>query len=204
MPYLLDLPSMDTTHKVKQVKAYLNAMQNPKISLHDAMKKDKGYRLARDRSIQHVCDLTELKHVRDWEKHTVEFKPHNETLLSENLGKHCPDWPAGKSTVEVQMLVEANSKPLDIVIHTNGSVTRDRSGWGFTVKQDGRTCEPDSEDWLHTRPFTSPHYPRIVSILSIMCSLISAEQTDTQYSRFLYGRQDTKLLKLRYPLIYSI
>ena len=38
------------------------------------------------------------------------------------------------------MLVEANSKPHDIVIYTDGSVTRDRSGWGFTVKQDGRMC----------------------------------------------------------------
>ena len=42
------------------------------------------------------------------------------------------------------MLVEANSKPHDIVIYTNGSVTRDRSGWGFTVKQGGRTVHKDS------------------------------------------------------------
>ena len=42
------------------------------------------------------------------------------------------------------MLVEANSKPHDIVIYTDGSVTRDRSGWGFTVKQDGRTVHEDS------------------------------------------------------------
>ena len=33
------------------------------------------------------------------------------------------------------MLVIANSKPHDIVIYTDGSVTRDWSGWGFTVKQ---------------------------------------------------------------------
>ena len=42
------------------------------------------------------------------------------------------------------MLVEANSKPHDIVIYTDGSVTRDRSGWVFTVKQDGRTVHEDS------------------------------------------------------------
>ena len=42
------------------------------------------------------------------------------------------------------MLVEANSKPHDIVIYTDGSVTKDRSGWGFTVKQDGRTVHEDS------------------------------------------------------------
>ena len=38
------------------------------------------------------------------------------------------------------MLVEAKSKPHDIVIYTDGSVTKDRSGWGFTVKQGGRAA----------------------------------------------------------------
>ena len=63
---------METRHKVEQVKAYLNAMQNPKNPLHDAVKEDKGCRLARgkswmgqaEQSIQHVCSLTELKQVR--------------------------------------------------------------------------------------------------------------------------------------------
>ena len=36
------------------------------------------------------------------------------------------------------MLVEANSKPHDIVTYSDGSVTRDRSGWGIMVKQGGR------------------------------------------------------------------
>ena len=35
--YLLDLPSMETRHKVEQVKANLNVMQNPKNPLHDAL-----------------------------------------------------------------------------------------------------------------------------------------------------------------------
>ena len=47
MRYLLDLPSMETRHKVEQVKAYLNAMQNPMNPLHDAVKEEKGCRLAR-------------------------------------------------------------------------------------------------------------------------------------------------------------
>ena len=152
MRYLLDLPSMDTRHKVEQVKAYLNAMQNPKNPLHVAVKEEKGCRLARgkswmgqaEQSIQRVCSLTELKQVRDWEKRPVEFKPYYKTLLSENLGTHCREWPAGKTNAEVQMLVEANSKPHDIVIYTDGSVTRDWSGWGFTVKQDGGTVHEDS------------------------------------------------------------
>ena len=72
------------------------------------------------------------------------FKPYDKTLLSENLSTHCPEWPAGKANAEVQMFVKANSKPHDIVIYMDGSVTRDQSGWGFTVKQDGRTVHKDS------------------------------------------------------------
>ena len=47
MCYLLDLSSTETRHKVEQVKAYLNAMQNPKTPPHDAVKEEKGCRLAR-------------------------------------------------------------------------------------------------------------------------------------------------------------
>ena len=152
MRYLLDLPSMETRHQVEKVKAYLKAMQNPPNPLHDAANEDKGCRLARDKSwmgqaeqsIQHVCYLTELKQVRDWKKHPVEFKPYYETLLPENRGTHCCEWPVGKAYAVVQMLVKANSKPHDIVIYMDNSVTRDWSGWGFTVKQDGRTVHEDT------------------------------------------------------------
>ena len=78
------------------------------------------------------------------EKRPAEFKPCYKTLLSENLGTHCHGWPAGKANAEVQILVEANSKPHDIMIYTDGSVTKDRSGWGFTVKQGGRAVHEDS------------------------------------------------------------
>ena len=84
MRYVLDLPSMETRHKVEQVQAYLNAMQNSTNPLHDAVKDEKRCRLARgkswmgqaEQSIQHVCGLTELKQVRDWGKRPVEFKPY--------------------------------------------------------------------------------------------------------------------------------
>ena len=66
MRYLLDLPSMETRHKVDQVKTYLTTMQNPHNPLHDAVKEEKGCRLATDKSwmgqaeqsIQNVCGLT--------------------------------------------------------------------------------------------------------------------------------------------------
>ena len=126
-------------------------MQNPKNPRHDAVKEEKGCRLARGKSwrgqaerlIQHVCGLTELKQVRGWGKCPVKFKPYYETLLPVDLGTHCPEWPAGKAIAEAQALAEANSKPHDIVIYTDGS-KGSRSGWGFTVKQDGRTVHEDS------------------------------------------------------------
>ena len=88
-----------------------------------------------------MFDLTESKKVKDWEKHPLEFKPYYETMLPDIQGTHFREWSAGKANAEVQklMLVEANRKTQDIVIYTGGSVTRDRSGWGFTVRQGGRT-----------------------------------------------------------------
>ena len=97
-----------------------------------------------EQSTQHVCSLAKLKQIRDWEKRPVEFTPYYKTLVSENPGMHCYEWPAGKANAEVQMLVETNSKPHDFVIYTDSSVTRDRSGWGFTAKQRGRTVHEDS------------------------------------------------------------
>ena len=114
---------------VDQVKAYLIAMHNLKNPLHDAVKEQQERWLARgkpwmgqtDQSIQYECGSAELKQVRDWEKCPVKFKPFFKTLLSVNLGTHCREWPAGKASTEVHVLVKkANSKPHDIVIYTGG------------------------------------------------------------------------------------
>ena len=127
---------------------YINVMQTPKNPL-DAVKEENGCRLARgkswmdkaEQSILHVRGLTELKQVRDREKRSVELKPQYETLELENLDTHCCECPAGQTNTEIQMLVEANSKPHDIVIYTDGLVTRDLSRWGFffffRVRYDG-------------------------------------------------------------------
>ena len=85
-----------------------------------------------------MCSLIELKQFRNWGKRPVQFKNFR-TLLSENLGTPCREWPAVKANTEVQMLVEANREPPDIVIYMNGSVTSNRSGWGFLAKQGRRT-----------------------------------------------------------------
>ena len=114
MRYLLDLPSMETRHKVEHVKA----LQNPKNPLHDAVKEEKGCRLARgkswmgqaEQSIQRVCRLTEIKKVRDWEKRPVEFKPYYKTLLSENLGSTAVNGQLKKKTKQSRRINSCQSQ----------------------------------------------------------------------------------------------
>ena len=95
--------------------------------------------------MQYVCSLTELRQVRDWENRPVEFKPYSKTLLSENLGTNCGEWPAGKAKAEVQMLVEANSKPHDIMIYAAQSQGTGLVGGSRSSRVEGlymRTVDP--------------------------------------------------------------
>ena len=62
-------------------------------------------------------------------------------FLPENLGKHCQEWPAGKTESEIKHFIQENSKPQNL---TDGSVTKGQSGWGFTVKQGATTIHEDS------------------------------------------------------------
>ena len=105
MRFVLDLPPMLTRQKVEQVKAYFSAVKNPHNPLHEAVKDTKGCRLGGGKtwmgqaedSTQHVCNLTELKQTKEWERYPNRFRRLCETLLSESLGKHCRVWPAGKT-----------------------------------------------------------------------------------------------------------
>ena len=70
-----------------------------------------------------------------------------ETLLPENLGKHCREWPAGKTESEMKLLIQENGKLQDLIVYTDGSVTKDQSGWGFTVKQGATTIHEVSASY---------------------------------------------------------
>ena len=65
-----------------------------------------------------------------------------------------------------------------------------------------KTCEPDSAPVFRRLPvYSFLHFPSwskngLNSVYNVLF--------DTQYSRFLYGIQDTKPLKWRYPQIDSI
>ena len=55
------------------------------------------------------------------------------------------------------MLVEANREPPDIVIYMNGSVTRNRSGWGFLAKQGRRTVHVSMRYLPNLQPRETRH-----------------------------------------------
>ena len=101
-------------------------------------------------SILHVChtlqirQLTELKQTKEWERYPNRFPRLYETLLPENLGKHCREWPAGKIESEIKLLTQENSKPQDPIVYIDGLVTKDKSWWGFIVEQGATTIHDDS------------------------------------------------------------
>ena len=78
--------------------------------------------------------LTELKQTKELERYPDRFQRLYETLLPENLGKHFPEWPAGKTESEIKLPIQENSKPQDRIVYTDVSVIKDQSVWGFTVK----------------------------------------------------------------------
>ena len=61
-------------------------------------------------SILQVCQLTELKQTKEWERYPNRFRRLYETLLPENLGKHCREWSAGKTQSEINLLIQENCK----------------------------------------------------------------------------------------------
>ena len=143
---------MQTRQKMDQVKAYFSAVQNPHNPPHEAVKDTMGCRLGWGRSrtgpaedsVLQVCQLTELKQTKEWERYPHRCRRFYETLLPENLAKHCREWPAGKTESEIKLLIQENSKPQDLIVYTDDSVTKDQSGWGFTVKQGATIIHEDS------------------------------------------------------------
>ena len=71
------------------------------------------------------------------------FRCLYETLLPENLRKRRREWPAGKTESEMKLLVKESSRLQYLIAYTAGSVTKDQSGWGFTVQQGATTIHKD-------------------------------------------------------------
>ena len=95
---------METRHKVEQVKACLDAVQNPKNPLHNAVNEKKSNRQVMDgtnRTVNQACVLSCRAQASNGPgKHLVEFKSYFATLPPKKPGPHCHDWPAGEINAE--------------------------------------------------------------------------------------------------------
>ena len=123
MRFMLDLPPVQTRQKVKQVKAYFSAVENPQIPFHEALKDTKGCRLGRGKSwmgqiedsILQVCQARELKQTKEWERY-----PKGNTS-ARTLGTALPKKDSRQNGVRYQA---SHSRKQQIVVYTDGSVTK--------------------------------------------------------------------------------
>ncbi len=99
-------------------------------------------------SILQVWQLTQLKQTSEWKRYPNRFRRLYETLLPDNLGKHYREWPASKTESEIKLLIQENSKPQDLIVYTDGSVSKDQSEWDFIVTQGATTIREDSAAYL--------------------------------------------------------
>ena len=55
------------------------------------------------------------------------------------LGKALSRMASRAKQSEIKLPIQENRTPQDLTVDTDGSVTKDQSGWGFTVKQGATT-----------------------------------------------------------------
>ena len=88
-------------HDIRWCKSKCISMRCRISTILSKKKRGVDWQEASHRWSKYMCGLTQLKQIRDWEEHPVEFKPYYETLLPENLVTHCREWPARKANAEV-------------------------------------------------------------------------------------------------------
>ena len=90
-------------------------------------------------SIQQRGQLTGLKQTKEWERYPKWLRRLYETHLTENLGKHCREWPAAKTESGIKFLIkqqqqqqqhqqQQTSKSQDLIEYTDGSSPKTSQG----------------------------------------------------------------------------
>ena len=104
-------------------------------------------------SILQVCQLTELKQQQPTTKNKTTKqqqgvgklpKPIPTSLQEHPCQKtwelmYSREWPAGKTDSEIKLPIQEHSKQQDFIVYSDGSVAKDQSARGFTVKQGATT-----------------------------------------------------------------
>ena len=151
MRYLLDLPPMRDRHKLSQVKAYVKVAADTSNPLHDKIGRNVRCRLKRGsewltQAAKTIETCTPVHNVRKGEAWiAVEDPTEQYTTVIATLGRECREWAPGAAHAEVETLIEENSREDDVIIFTDGSVTRDKqSGWAYSARVNGRIVSENS------------------------------------------------------------
>ena len=139
---------METRYKVEQVKAYRNAMQNPKNPLRDTIERRKGVHTGKrqvmdgpSRIINRACVRSSRSQAsKGLGKHSAELKPYCKTLLAENPGTHCCEWPMQKYKCLFKPVAGHKTSQSTLMAQSQGTSLVG----GFTLKQCRRPVHEDS------------------------------------------------------------
>ena len=151
MRYVLDFPTMNTRHKLAQVKAYLRVTADEQHLLHHKIGRLGQSRLARgtswmlqaENTLSKCCNIEDIRRGREWIPVDDDLRPYSKVIA--NLGRQCREWPEHATELEIQSTIDENSRPGDVVIYTDGSVVRGRkSGWGFFAQANNEVANHDS------------------------------------------------------------
>ena len=142
---------MQSRQRVEQVKSYFIAVATPHNTLHEIAKETKGCRLGRGKSWMgqaedstlQVWQLTELKQTKSG-KYTQTDSGVSMRHSCQKICKITVENGQQAKQSEIKLLIQENRKPQDLIVYTDGSVTKDHSGWGFAVKQGVTTIPEDS------------------------------------------------------------
>ena len=151
MRYVLDLPPMQDRHKISQVKAYLRVAADTSNPLHDKIGRNAKCRLKRGsewltQAAKTIDSCTSVQNVRRGEAwKAVEDPTEQFTTVISTLGRECREWAPGAAHAEVETLIEENSRVGDLIVFTDGSVTRNKkSGWAYSARLNGKVIAENS------------------------------------------------------------
>ena len=135
MRYVLDFPTMNTRHKLAQVKAYLRVTADEQHLLHHKIGRLAPSRLSRgtswmlqaENTLSKCCNIEDIRRGREWIPVDEDLQPYTKVIA--NLGRQCREWPEHATELEIQTTIEENSRPGDVVIYTDGSIVRGKNVW---------------------------------------------------------------------------
>ena len=85
-----------------------------------------------------------------------------------------------KTEPEIKFLIQENSKPQDLIVYTDGSVTKDQPGWGFTVKQVATAIHEDNAAYTApTSSLTMEEVETVTHALRWTASRVDGQTTHT-------------------------